>query len=315
MSDVVFLFPGQGSQYVGMGKSFFDGRASVRRLFEEASDITGKDLTRLCFEGPEALLVQTDNVQPAITLVNLACLQVLNEEGVTPTAAAGHSLGEYAALCAAGVFTVAETLRLVRIRGEAMKEAAERHPGGMTAVFGLDLDTLSGICGEVSHIGSVEVANHNSPLQVALTGETEALKEAGALAKKRGAKLVIPLKVSGAWHSRFMAEAQDRMREALAECRPAAPRLPVIANVTAGAHGSDPEAIREKLVEQLVRPVLWVSSVRQLIEQGRRLFVEAGPGKVLAGLMRDISREVKVLNVQDAESLAKFQGARAELTV
>jgi [acyl-carrier-protein] S-malonyltransferase len=304
MSDTVFLFPGQGSQHVGMGKALFEERASVRRLFEEASDITGTDLRRLCFEGPEAVLVQTDNVQPAITLVNLACFRALVEDGITPVAAAGHSLGEYAALCAAGVFTVAETLRLVRIRGEAMKRAAERHPGGMAAVFGLDIDTLSAVCAEVSPVGAVGIANHNSPLQIALTGETTALREAGVLAKQRGAKLVVPLKVSGAWHSRFMADAQEPLREALAQCRPAAPRVPVISNVTAEAHGKDPAAICERLVEQLVRPVRWFASMRRLIEEGGGVFVEAGPGKVLAGLMRDISREVKVLTAAEIERLA-----------
>src|SRR6266571_800183 len=185
----VFLFPGQGSQYVGMGKSLFDSYPSVQRLFEEASDVVKKDFTQMCFEGPEAALVRTDNVQPAITLVNLACLQVLREEGVSPSAAAGHSLGEYAALYAAGVFTFAETMRLVQIRGAAMQKAAERNPGGMTAVFGLDKETLTAICEEVKDAGSVEVANHNSPAQVVLTGTKEALQKAAELAKKKGAKL------------------------------------------------------------------------------------------------------------------------------
>ena len=225
MSDVVFLFPGQGSQYVGMGKSFFDERASVRQLFERASDIVKKDLARLCFEGPEATLIQTDNVQPAITLVSLACLQVLREEGVEPSAAAGHSLGEYAALCAAGVFSVDETMRLVDVRGRAMREAAERYPGGMIAVFGLGIEALTAICKEVASVGSVEVANHNSPLQVALTGEKAALTKAGELAKAQGARLVVPLKVSGAWHSRFMADAKGPMQRALDACVPARAKI------------------------------------------------------------------------------------------
>jgi [acyl-carrier-protein] S-malonyltransferase len=314
MSACVFLFPGQGSQYVGMGKAFFDERASIRRMFEEASDLTGKDLARLCFEDSDGTLGRTDNVQPAITLVNLACLQVLREEGVEPSATAGHSLGEYAALCAAGVFSFADTIRLVQARGAAMKEAAERHPGGMIAIFGLDFETLTAVCDEARDAGSVEIANHNSPTQMAVTGEKNALQKAGDLAKKKGAKLVVPLKVSGAWHSRFMATAQASMRDALNRCDVGSPRIPVVANVTATVYPDDPHKFRETLVEQLVRPVLWTRSIAALTEQGHRLFVEAGPGKVLSGLMRDINREVKVASVQDTATLAKFQAARAGLT-
>ena len=310
-SSVAFLFPGQGSHHIGMGKSLFDGYASVKTLFEEASEAVGKNLQRLCFEGPEADLARTDNVQPAITLVNLACLQALREEGVAPMAAAGHSLGEYAALCAAGVFTVAETLRLVQARGAAMQQAAERHPGGMTAVFGLDRDALAAVCEEARDAGSVEVANHNSRTQVVLTGSIEALRKAAALAKGKGAKLSVPLKVSGPWHSRFMTEAMERMRQVLAQCPVARPSFPVIANVTADVYSSDPDGIREALVAQIVSPVLWADSMEKLIQQGHRLFVEAGPGKVLAGLMRDINREASVLGAQNAEDLSKLRAMLA----
>lgn len=310
-ASAVFLFPGQGSHHVGMGKSLFDSHASVKKLFEEASAAVGKNLERLCFEGPEADLARTDNVQPAITLVNLACLQVLREEGVSPSAAAGHSLGEYAALCAAGVFTFAETMRLVQARGAAMQLAAERHPGGMTAVFGLDRDTLAAICEEAADAGSVEVANHNSRTQVVLTGSIEALRKAATLAKAKGAKLSVPLKVSGPWHSRFMAEAKERMQQVLAQCAVARPLLPVIANVTADVYSSDPDDIREALVAQMVSPVLWADSMEKLIQQGHRLFVEAGPGKVLAGLMRDINREASVLGAQNPDDLSKLRALDA----
>jgi [acyl-carrier-protein] S-malonyltransferase len=313
MTSVAFLFPGQGSQYVGMGRAFFDVHASVRRLFEEASDATGMDLARLCFEGPEAELVQTGNVQPAITLVDLACLEVLRQEGVTMAAAAGHSLGEYAALCAAGVFSFADTMRLVQRRGRAMQEAAERHPGSMVAVFGLDVDTLNAICSEVADVGSVEVANQNSPGQVALTGEKDALKRAAEIAKQRGAKLTVPLKVSGAWHSRFMAEAQEPVRSALEGVDMRPPSVPVIANISGEPHDGGPTAIRSALVAQIVSPVLWARSMASLVESGHSVFVEVGPGKVLSGLMKDISREVKAYMVQDVETLAKFRAALAEL--
>ena len=305
----VFLFPGQGSQHVGMGKSLYDGYPAVRRLFEEASDAVKMDFAQLCFQGPEASLVQTDNAQPAITLVNLACLQVLREEGVAPSAAAGHSLGEYSALCAAGVLSFPETMRLVQIRGSAMKLAAERHPGGMTAVFGLDRGTLAAICAEAGDAGSVEVANHNSPTQVALTGAKEALLQAAALAKKRGAKLSAPLKVSGPWHSRYMAEAAELMRAALAECAMASPSFPVLSNVTARPYSDDPGRIREGLVAQMVTPVLWNDSMELLVRDGHRLFVEVGPGKVLAGLMRDISRDAKVFGALIPGDLPNLRAA------
>jgi [acyl-carrier-protein] S-malonyltransferase len=289
-----------------MGKSLFDNHASVKRLFDEASEVVGKNLARLCFEGPEAELARTDNVQPAIILVNLACLQVLREQGIVPAAAAGHSLGEYAALCAAGVLTFADTMRLVQARGAAMQEAAERHPGGMTAVFGLGRPALAEICEEAARAGSVEVANHNSPSQVVLTGTKEGLEKAVELAKKRGAKLCVPLRVTGPWHSRFMAQAQERLRQVLAECAVARPSFPVISNVTAEAHAGDPQGIREALVAQLVSPVLWAESMDRLRRDGHALYVEAGPGKALAGLMREINREAKLFSALQPDELSKL---------
>lgn len=305
--DPVFLFPGQGSQYVGMGRDFYNGYSSVRRLFERASELLKKDLKTLCFEGPDFSLVQTDQVQPAVTLVNLACLQVLQEEGVTPSAAAGHSLGEYSALCAAGVFSFEDVMRLVQSRGAFMCAAAERKPGGMTAVFGLDVETLVSICSEVRAAGSVEVANYNSPSQAVLTGDKEALQKAAEIAKQKGAKLTVTLKVSGAWHSRSMAEVQAKIQPLLESCAIRPPSFPVMSNVTAEAYPDQPETIRARLVEQIVRPVQWSGSIGRLIRGGHRLFVEVGPGQVLSGLVKDISREVKILNVQDLGTLEKLR--------
>lgn len=300
----VFLFPGQGSQHVGMGRELHDESAAVRDLFAEASDVVGIDLTRLCFEGPAEVLVQTENVQPAITLVNLAAHHALTEAGVAPSATAGHSLGEYSALCAAGVFSFADTMRLVKVRGRAMQDAADRNPGSMVAVIGLDAATLEAICAEVSTDSEiVQVANHNSASQVALTGTVEALDRASKLAKERGAKLVVPLKVSGAWHSRLMTDAQPLLREALdrAECNP--PRVPVLANVTAEPHR--PDAITDTLVEQIVSPVRWAASIHALIADGHRTFLEVGPGKALTGMFKDIDRSVSCTSVNSPETLEK----------
>jgi [acyl-carrier-protein] S-malonyltransferase len=307
--DVVFLFPGQGSQQVGMGKDLWERSASVKRMFEQASDLLHKDLRTLCFEGPAETLVRTDNVQPAITLVNLAAADALKEAGVTPSAAAGHSLGEYAALAAAGVFSFSETMQLVQHRGAVMQQAAERHPGGMLAVFGLDADGVAAVCAEAAPAGVVELANHNSPSQVILTGEHAALKAAAQLAKQKGAKLTVPLKVSGAWHSRFMQEARDGMRERLAQAHPEPPSIRVIANVTADAYPDDPEGVRQRLVDQIVSPVRWSDSMARLVDAGHRLFLEVGPGKVLTGLMRDINRDVRTLTVPDGEGVTKASAA------
>jgi [acyl-carrier-protein] S-malonyltransferase len=308
MNSLVFLFPGQGSQYVGMGKSLHDAHESVRRLFDEASDATGKDLRTLCFEGPETVLVQTENVQPAITLVSLAALHVLREEGIEPSAAAGHSVGEYAALCAAGALSFADAMHLVRIRGAAMQAEATRHPGSMAAVFGLSADVLVAICAETDP-DAVRVANHNAPDQVVLTGTSDAVRQAGQTAKARGAKLVIPLKVSGPWHSPFMAGAQEPLARALDQCPISAPRLPVMANLTGAPYASDGRDIRDALVAQIVSPVLWTQCLSALVERGSRTFVEVGPGRVLSGLLKSMSRDLQIANVQDAETLAAFRAA------
>jgi [acyl-carrier-protein] S-malonyltransferase len=197
-------------------------------------------------------------------------------------------------------------MRLVQARGAAMQEAAARHPGGMTAIFGLDSAALAEICEEAARAGSVEVANYNSPSQTVLTGTKEGLDKAVDLAKKRGAKLCVPLRVTGPWHSRFMAQAKEPLRQALAECAVSRPSFPVISNVTADAHADDPERIREALVAQLTSPVLWAASMERLRRDGQALYVEAGPGKALAGLTREISRESKVFSASQPDELSKL---------
>lgn len=302
MNDIVFLFPGQGSQYVGMGEDLYKNFKSVKELFERASDELKMNLKELCFEGPDEVLKKTENVQPAVTLVNAACFTVLKEEGITPKAVAGHSLGEYAALFAAGVVDFSDIMELVKHRGEFMQKAADEHPGGMVAIMGLTDDKVKAVCADASEAGSVELANLNSPSQIILTGEDTGLRKAIELAKAEKAKLTIPLKVSGPWHSRFMTPARDRMIKVLEKHTFKTAEVPVVANVT-GSYESDPEEIKENLIKQITSPVLWSSSMERLLADGHTVFVEAGPKKVLKGLMRDINKDVRVFNVDTLDTL------------
>lgn len=305
MTNTVILFPGQGSQCVGMGADFYNAYSLVRELFEHASDIVKLDLKSLCFTGPADALKETINVQPAVTLVNAACYEVLKKEGFSPVATAGHSLGEYAALYAAGSIGFETMMALVKERGEAMQKAADEHPGGMLAVMGLGFEAVQGICGEASSAGSIEVANHNTPTQIILTGEAPAIERARVLAKEAKAKFTIPLKVSGPWHSRFMAPAAERMAAVLEAADINEARIPVVANVTAD-YESTPVEIRSNLLKQITSPVLWTGSIERLIKGSNTHFVEAGPGRVLKGLLRDINRDVTAFSVQDTKTLDKL---------
>lgn len=301
MHDWVFLFPGQGSQYVGMGRDFHDDYTEVRELFEQASDILGMDIARLCFEGPEELLVQTAQVQPAITVVNLACHIVLQLHDFHPAATAGHSLGEYSALYAAGVLELKDVLDLVRWRGHFMDEAARSQPGSMAAIMDLEPDRLQQIC----TLCDVEVANVNCPEQIIITGRDEPVARAMALSEEAGAKKCVKLNVSGPWHSRCMTLARDRFDPHVRQCSFKDPLVTVVSNVDAQPLKDGAEAA-EKLVRQICGSVLWSQSMERLIQDGHTHFVEVGPKKVLRGLMRRINRHVKTLNVEDTESLAAF---------
>ena len=306
MKKVVFLFPGQGSQYVGMGREFYEQYEGVRDLFGQASDKLSVDFRKLCFEGPESDLLQTQNVQPAITLINAACLKVLKEAGISPCASAGHSLGEYAALYAAAVMNFTDLMSLVRCRGAFMKESADKNPGGMIAVMGdFELDAITRICKEVGDIGHADIANLNSPKQVIISGEAKALERVLELIKKEVSKLVIPLKVSGPWHSKFMHEAGDKMRNELTKYSFQRPALPVIANVT-GDYESEPNRIKTNLISQITQPVRWLQSIERFIKDGYNIFVEVGPNKVLKGLLRDINKEVTVFNVDNVKTFEVF---------
>lgn len=297
----VFLFPGQGSQYVGMGKSFYEEYREVRGVFEKASDILGMDMVKLCFEGPEDYLVQTKNVQPAIIVVNVACLRVLELHGVYPVAAAGHSLGEYSALFAAGVLSFSDLLKLVRARGEYMQQAAEEFPGGMLAIIGAGDEVIKKICVE----SGAEIANINSPDQVILTGSEDSIVAAEQICSELKVRRCIRLNVSGPWHSKYMEKAKLRFKEVIYSCEFKDPRIPVISNVDAQPLQAGDE-VREKLCEQISASVLWKQSMEWFLRNGYRCFVEVGPKQVLSGLMKKIDKSCVVNNVDDSATLARF---------
>ena len=243
---------------MGMGNHLYEGYGSVRELFDDASEFLGMDMVALCSRGPDEVLARTDKVQPAVTLVSLACTMVLKQEGVLPVAVAGHSLGEYAALYAAGVIDWKDVLGLVLRRGQLMSEAASIHPGGMIAVMGLGAKHVEALAGEAKSLGRVDVANYNSEKQVILTGEHAALEEAAEIARKAGRTLAVPLNVSGPWHSPLMLSASKSMQEELSQYSFASPSIPVISNVTGRYYGNG-EEIRTLLSEQIVKPVQWLS--------------------------------------------------------
>jgi [acyl-carrier-protein] S-malonyltransferase len=281
-----------------MGRLFYEAYREVRYLFEQAQIILNIDIKRLCFEGPDDELVRTHNVQPAITLVNLACSKVLELHGLQATATAGHSLGEYSALQAAGVLDETSALALVRVRGKRMQEAADEHPGAMAAILNLDAEKVTEICSTCD----IEMANYNSPGQIIVSGGEEGVLRAMEMGKAEGARRCVRLNVSGPWHSRFMQPAQEEFRRDLAEYRFCDPQVPVVANVD-GKYVADADAARENLALQLCAPVRWQQSVERLVKDGYRQFVEVGPKKVLRGLMRQIDRQLEVYNVEDPPSL------------
>jgi [acyl-carrier-protein] S-malonyltransferase len=280
-----FIFPGQGSQYVGMGKDFFDGDATSKKIFEQADETLGIGLSKICFEGPEEELKQTRNTQAAIFLHSIVAFKKLN---AMPDMTAGHSLGEYSALVAAGALSFEDGLQLVRLRGELMQKAGEEQPGTMAAVVGLMPDAVEAVCKEGSSAGVVQAANFNSPGQIVISGSVEGVRKGMELAKGRGAKLVKELVVSGAFHSPLMASARDGLKRKLEDTAIGDASIPVYANVTAEpvTRSSD---IRDLLIRQLTNPVRWEESVIHMVRDGADAFVEVGPGKVLQGLVKRIA--------------------------
>ncbi|MDO8688996.1 MAG: ACP S-malonyltransferase [Dehalococcoidia bacterium] len=309
MQEVVaYVFPGQGSQAVGMGHDLQQGHAIVRETYLEADEALGFPLSELCFNGPEEELRQTHNAQPAILATGIACLRAAGEEGLLPPGAsfvAGHSLGEYTALVAASALGFADALRLVRERGRLMQQAGEKTPSGMAAILGLENETVSAICDEAG----VQIANLNCPGQVVISGSAPELARAMELARAKGARQVIPLNVSGAFHSRVMRPAEEGLTRYLEEVRLQDPSVPVVTNVS-GRPVRDAEGVRDALVQQLCSPVQWHPSVEWMLAQGVTCFVEFGPGRVLSGLIKRINRQVRVTGIGDADSLARLRQER-----
>ena len=299
---LAFVFPGQGSQYVGMGWDLYNTYTAARRLFEEAEAILGFSLSRLCFEGPEDELTDTINAQPAILTTSAAFLAVLKEKAgdrPAPAFVAGHSLGEYMALLAAEVLDFPSALRLVRERGRVMKEAGQKQPGAMAAVLGLDAMSLRVICDEV---GEVWLANDNAPGQIVLSGREPALEQALRLAIERGARRIIRLAVSIASHSPLMASAAKSFTAPVEKAPLAQALVPIVVNVTASPV-VEPVDIRLELVQQLTSPVRWVESVHYMIAHGVRTFVEIGPKNVLSRLINQIDRRVQAWSVGSVAEL------------
>lgn len=305
MKEIAFIFPGQGSQSVGMGKELYERFPAAKAVFDAADAALGFSITDMCFNGPEEELRKTFNTQPAILTVSIACYEVLKEHGIVPSIVAGHSLGEYSALVAAGALSFSDAVQLVRKRGQFMQDAVPLGEGSMAAVLGLDRPTVTEICQKAeAEFGPVQAVNFNCPGQIVIAGKKDAVEKAAEMLKAAGAKRAVMLPVSAPFHSTLMKPAAERLEAELQAITVNDASIPVVANVN-GQIITDGEEIKVSLVKQADNPVEWEECIAEIVRSGAKTLVEVGPGKVLTALTKKITKETENLNVEDLASLEK----------